>query len=329
MKPPVPSDARWSFPVKSCSKVTWREAARKSRRLQICLFLGTRLATAASSDFAGAIACQKCHAAEYAAQQESSHAVALAPSKPGQPGEWAFGAGTQAITFVSRKDADNYLEHGMTWYRKTGALGLTPGHHDAKGVPYRIFDPSAAILRCFSCHSTGQLSFSPDESIVPHELGVRCEACHGPAGEHARDPSVAHMDDPKLLTADQLNTLCGQCHRMPAAAGDATNLRNPWNARHQPLLLAASRCFRESQGKLSCVTCHSPHARLERGLAKYDAICAGCHRTARHTQSVAGQACAGCHMPRAKPQETLAFTNHRIAVYAPSDPMAPLAAARQ
>ncbi len=282
------------------------------------------LAVAAASDYTGAAVCQRCHPAEYSAQSASAHASALAPSKPPQPGEWAFGAGAQAITFVSRQDPEHYVELGQTWFRKINGFALTPGHHDRAGVPYRIFDPSAAILRCFACHSTGPLSFDANESVIPYEPGVRCEACHGPTAAHARDPKANPKPDPKQLTADDLNTLCGECHRMPAAAGDATDLHNPWNARHQPLLLAASRCFRESKGHLSCVTCHSPHAALDRRVASYDTVCRNCHSSPRHTQPVAARACADCHMPQARPGPNLAFTNHRIAVYSPDDPMSPI-----
>ena len=281
---------------------------------------------AAGSDYAGAAACQKCHPAEFADQEQSAHSSALAPSTPQQPGEWAFGAGRQATTFVKRQDADNYLELGETWYRQTKGFGLTPGHQNKEGVLYRTFDPSAAILRCFSCHSTGPVELDATEAIVPHELGVRCEACHGPAAAHAGDPVTNRMRDPTKLTPNDLNGLCGECHRMPAIAGDSTDLQNPWNARHQPLMLAASACFRT--GKLSCVTCHSPHAPLERKLSNYDHVCEHCHATVRHKERVAGTACAVCHMPRAQPLPNLSFANHRIAVYAESDAMKPISRPR-
>lgn len=282
------------------------------------------MAVAAGSDYSGAAACQKCHPANFAEQSASAHASSLKRSSATQPGEWAFGAGVQAITFVKRQDPDHYLELGETWYRKIGGFALTPGHRNRSGVLYPIFDPSAAILRCFSCHSTGPLSFSPDESIVPHEPGVRCEACHGPGAAHVRNPRQIPMRDPGRLSAEDLNRLCGECHRMPAAAGDSTDLRNPWNARHQPLLLAVSRCFRESGGRLNCLTCHSPHAPLETRLSGYDSKCQNCHVQVAHKASIAGRACAGCHMPRVRPLANLAFANHRIAVYLPSGPMIPL-----
>jgi formate-dependent nitrite reductase cytochrome c552 subunit len=132
------------------------------------------------------------------------------------------------------------------------------------------------------------------------------------------------MADPKKFTAVDLNRICGDCHRMPAAAGDATNLQNPWNARHEPLLLAASRCFRDSAGKLSCTTCHSPHAPLETRAASYDVACRSCHARAVHRIAISGRTCVSCHMPKVRPQPNLAFTNHRIAIYRASDPLSPV-----
>ena len=283
------------------------------------------LSAAAASDYAGAAACQNCHPREYASQSATAHARALQRSKPPQPGEWAFGAGLQAITFVGRADADHYVELGRSWYKRLNGMALTPGHHDAAGVRYRIFDPSAGILKCFACHSTGPVSVAPaDESIVPLEEGVRCEACHGPAAAHARDPQRSRPRNPSTLPAAEVNDLCGACHRMPAAAGSATDMRNPWNARHQPLMLALSACFLKSSGQLNCFTCHAPHAPLEARAAAYDAACAKCHAAPHHTVAIRGRACVDCHMPEVRPLPNLAFANHRIAVYSPGDPMYPV-----
>jgi len=75
-----------------------------------------------ASDYAGAAACVKCHPGEYKAQSSSAHARALAPSKSPLPGLWAFGAGVQAITFVSRLNAEIYAEEDQTWYRKLNSI---------------------------------------------------------------------------------------------------------------------------------------------------------------------------------------------------------------
>jgi len=272
-------------------------------------------AAASGRGYTGAAACKPCHPAQYAVQSATAHAGALSYSKPDQPGKWAFGAGSQAITFVSRTDRDNYREHGESWYRSLRGYALTPGHKDRAGELYRIFDPSAAILRCFSCHSTGPVALDAQEEIVPSEPGVRCEACHGPGADHVRDPKRNPVRNPKALSAAAINELCGACHRMPVPATAATDLHNPWNARHQPLLLAKSACFRKSGGRLTCFTCHAPHAPVETDLTAYNAACEDCHAAPKHSRPVAGKACASCHMPKAHPQPGLEFANHRIAVY--------------
>jgi predicted CXXCH cytochrome family protein len=83
---------------------------------------------------------------------------------------------------------------------------------------------------CIACHATaGQprhdLEADRFDTEVA-ELGVACEACHGPGGEHvrrSRDPLgryVAYAKDspdpsivnPARLPADRASMICGQCH---------------------------------------------------------------------------------------------------------------------
>jgi hypothetical protein len=185
-------------------------------------------------------------------------------------------------------------------------------------VRYPTFGPEARILRCFSCHSTGGLSLGPDFNVQPRELGVRCEACHGPGRAHAAERKP--IRNPASLSAAGINDLCGGCHRMPAPPGVATDWTEPWNVRHQPVYLAESECFERSGGKLSCLACHDPHAPLARGGDAYRAKCAGCHSSA-HAQSKTG--CVDCHMPKVSPRAPLRFTNHWIGVYGEGDRLRP------
>ena len=282
------------------------------------------LAAAHASEYAGAAACRSCHRAEFEAQATTAHAAALARSKPGQPGDWAFGAGAQAVTFVSRVDRENYLEHGESWFTRLGRFGPTPGHRVPGGVRYRIFDPSAGMLRCFSCHSTGSVSLGTDGAIQPAELGVRCEDCHGPSAGHAADPERVRPVNPARLTAAEISDLCGACHRMAMGADATPRLSDPWNARHQPLMLAASACFVRSNGGLSCLNCHRPHEPVERRASAYAGACGKCHAAPRHTAATAGHTCTECHMPAVKPAPGLSFASHRIAIYAPGDPLHPV-----
>jgi Cytochrome c554 and c-prime len=293
----------------------------------IAIFALCLVRTALAADtYAGAEACRPCHAANFAAQSNSAHARALARTTPGQHGDWAFGAGLQAITFVTKVDRDSYREDGLSWYRSLNGYGITLGQRNEQGVVFRTFDPAARFMTCFACHSTGPLSLGKDDDIVPHELGVRCEVCHGPGSAHVRDAAHNPLRTPGQLNATAMNRFCGQCHRTDSETGEElTDLRDRRNSRDQPLRLAASACFARSSGRLNCITCHDPHSELEQNVAAYDARCQSCHAKKVHRQPVIGQACASCHMPLVT-EGPVAFANHRIGVYAPGDPLMPVSA---
>lgn len=279
---------------------------------------------AGPADYARADACRPCHAANFASQSNTAHAHALAPSSPLQRGDWAFGAGLQAITFVTRMDRESYREDGLTWYRSLDGYAITLGQHDEKGVVFRTFDPAARILTCFACHSTGPLSLGEADEVVPYELGVRCEVCHGPGAAHVKDPAHNPLRTPAQLTAAAMNRFCGQCHRTDSETGEElTDLRDPRNARDQTLRLAASACFRRSSGRLNCLTCHPPHQQLDRNASSYNTRCQACHANKVHRQQVAGQACVSCHMPNIPNSPYVSFANHRIAIYSPGNPIVP------
>jgi hypothetical protein len=308
--------------------------------------------TAAESKYAGSRVCEKCHPAQSHTQSMTGHAHALSPARdhalsasftPSSmqrrppyeyrftrdfhvrvfdtkdvmdiPLEWAFGAGEQAVTFVSRIDRDWYLEHFLTFYRSTATMAATPGQNpaapktlpEAAGLVYKAIDPEEGIVRCFQCHSTGPVDTSGD-AIRPSENGVRCEACHGPGADHARN-GRAPMTNPRKMTAAALNEFCGKCHRPPAARDTRIDWDFAWSVRHQPVYLSQSACFQKSAGTLSCLSCHAPHEPLRRDDAAYNRVCGSCHAGAHPGN------CVDCHMPRVSPAPPLRFTNHWIGVY--------------
>ena len=261
------------------------------------------------------------------------------------PVEWAFGAGEQAVSFVTRVNPDWYLEHYFSYYPGAQSFAPTPGQKElpagtlplAMGLLYKTLDPETGIVACFRCHSTGPVSIGAGNEIRPAELGVRCEACHG-AGEHHRDAAAlgqmpkagSSIRNPKRMTAPEVNQFCGNCHRPPPAPGVAIDWDNAWNVRHQPVYLSQSGCFRKSAGALSCLTCHDPHEGLRKsGDAYYNGACRSCHNQAKRpprAACVAGKSsnCTGCHMPRVSPQAYLRFTNHWIGIYAEGSKLKPL-----
>lgn len=331
------------------------------------------LAAADAADFVGAEACGGCHREQFEAQTRSGHSRSLSPASEHplasrfqglearlddsfqytigraenslvfhvrhaqtarqQVIDWAFGAGQQAVTFVSKLDEDSYAELRASFYPGVG-LALTPGHQnhhptsaaEALGVRYKTFSPRSEILSCFGCHSTGTPSLGEAFAIQPAESGVRCESCHGPGRVHQERIAQGEVEaarqaigNPGRLAASAQMEFCGQCHRPPASGSDPIDWNDPWNVRHQPVYLTQSACFQKTAGGLSCMDCHDPHEPMRRDdAAFYNEKCAMCHSAGNHPPADVCRSepgCASCHMPAVEPQPELTFHNHWIGVY--------------
>lgn len=277
--------------------------------------------------YVGSKSCGMCHPEKLELQSRSAHAHALSRAPAHSPGEWAFGAGQKAITYVSRVDEESYVEHGLSYFASTQAFASTPGHKGPIDLTYPTLEPGASILRCFRCHSTGQPTLADGFTIQPAEYGVRCEACHGPGSTHVQAGGrPGTIRRPSNLNAVELNEFCGTCHRKPPATGEeiagriAVGLKfdwsDKWNTRHQPAYLSQSSCFRASKGALSCLTCHDPHGPLSHSAASYDGKCLSCHPQVRHRNALAQTSCISCHMPQVQAARQFTFTNHWIGIYA-------------
>ena len=287
---------------------------------------GTSLAgqKGGAAGYAGSAACGACHSAQLESHSKTGHAQALRRAKRSDPGpgsraQWAFGAGAKAITWVSQTGPGTIAEHGLTFYTATKSLALTPGHTSPADLIYRTFDPVATALLCFRCHSTGPIALGANFQVQPSEPGVQCEACHGPGRAHAEAGSALAIQNPKRLTAVQINALCGSCHRQASDLDDDRDWSNAWNVRHQPAYLHRAACFRNSSGALSCLSCHQAHQSLNAtATTSYDARCASCHVKNAHTTPVSARgSCVGCHMPQVAAGPNLKFTNHWIGIYDP------------
>jgi hypothetical protein len=227
------------------------------------------------------------------------------------------------------------LEHRLTYFARSGSLGVTPGQLPDDSKPGRgpvgVFQPPAETFKCFRCHTTvtsdrGQRVLDP-ATMVPN---VMCERCHGPGRAHveaarrgAGPDELAMPFGPDRWTADDQMRLCGQCHRHPDTGNPAKIRRdNPEIVRFQPVGLMQSRCYRESRGALSCVTCHDPHARVSADLGTYEAACLACHKTPPRAACPVSprDGCIGCHMPRRDSGQKVLFVDHWIGVNRGLDP---------
>jgi hypothetical protein len=93
---------------------------------------------------------------------------------------------------------------------------------------------------CQQCHATAPQPRQTEMDTKVAELGIACEACHGPCKEHVeanRDPTrryELHASDgadptivnPERLAAERASEVCGQCHGIWQAADDIESDRS-------------------------------------------------------------------------------------------------------
>ena len=190
--------------------------------------------------------------------------------------------------------------------------------------------------------------------------GIDCERCHGPGEKHmavaraGKGMSVvrAAIVNPARLSADRQREICLQCHLETTQSPLPGSLKrfdrgvfsyvpgeplanymvyfdHPTGSGRDDkfeLISAAyrmrkSKCFLESDGKMTCTGCHDPHRSLSREEAerRTNAVCAGCHEPAvaglvRAGRHPAEADCAACHMPKRRPTTAIhiAVTDHLI-----------------
>lgn len=253
----------------------------------------------------------------------------------------AFGSGDRGSTFVGQDDAGQWLELRISHYGRDSVWDVTTGHNksisgeDLKALHEfsgRILDADQ-VRRCLECHTTSPKMAQDPTGPLHADRGIGCERCHGPAGHHllAVEAQPAFPDlaiaQPRLATSEEVTALCARCH---SPIGMEVSRDDPTAIRFQGATLTWSKCYSESNGKLSCVTCHDPHRNAETSHDYYEAKCLQCH-SATETPASAEPAkpapdkpcpinpradCVSCHMPtRVNVLTHTAFTDHWIRVH--------------
>ena len=222
---------------------------------------------------------------------------------------------------------------------------------DHEGVTRRVRHECMFCHNAYAAVASEPLSYWRSQTF-PAELpeGLGCQRCHGPGLAHvdaarAEKPRAdlrASIVNPSRLPIRARNDVCYQCHMQPVVALqgirrfgrdiysfrpgqllsdyiaqiDVTERDLPRGQRfeinHHPYRLEQSRCFTESEGQLSCLTCHDPHRKVapaERA-AHYRKACMGCHATPHRAESD----CTSCHMQPRRTQDVVhvVMTDHVI-----------------
>ncbi len=244
--------------------------------------------------------------------------------------DYALGSNHQGQTYLARDATGQIRETRVSHFPSTPEWDRTIDHPDEPPdeAGFQVRPISRESLRkCLHCHATDfQAAWSLEPRPESADRGIGCERCHGPGGNHlaavkAHFPSLAIMR-PRLAAAARIQALCGECHQPPSAGMASLS-----DIRFQAPRLARSRCYQESNGRLSCVTCHDPHANAQTSAGHYIERCLECHASSA-TKAGASEkptwppcpvsplkGCLECHMPAvadAVPRSV--FTDHWIRV---------------
>src|SRR5262249_42510346 len=189
--------------------------------------------------------------------------------------------------------------------------------------------------------------------------GIDCQRCHGPGLRHIQAASSGNKQaireaivNPAQLPAERQIELCLQCHlettstRLPHSIlrfdrgafsyrpgqplsdyvlhfdqAPGTGWDDKFEIAHQAYRLRKSTCFQKSAGRLTCTTCHNPHAAMrgQAAIESYTAVCRRCHGPELEKR-IAGKKhtsapnCLECHMPKRRTDDVVhvVMTDHFI-----------------
>ncbi len=278
------------------------------------------------------------------------------------PIAWVLGSGNRARSYLYQTPAGELFQVALGWYSETRTWGMSPGFEDEGhlGVLRRV------KLECMFCHNAfpevpagSDLRWKQDTFPTDLPQGTGCQRCHGPGADHIRavlsgaDLQTIHGNivNPRKLPPEQRDSVCFQCHMLPAVAivgprrfdrpvysfrpgellsdylvhvdidEEGIERTDRFEINHHGYRFWQSRCYRESKGELACISCHDPHVKPESTAfrAEVAGICRDCHRdwSERHDATTAAgeSACVTCHMPTRRTRDVIlvTMTDHRIA----------------
>ena len=268
--------------------------------------------------------------------------------------DWIIGAGANGFGGIVQR-ADYLFETPLSFYSNVNAWALSPGYQ------YADYGFSRPILPgCTSCHSGRPQAVLDGNGKFRkpafQELAVGCENCHGPGEAHIAAASRETIVNPARLSAWLADNVCLPCHqtgdaRILHAAKDYSDFRPgstldstlsifmvPFTAQSPPqddllehyLSMRLSKCYRQSAGRLRCITCHDPHTQPTATEAPdyFRQRCLTCHTEqscsvplAERQKQKPADNCISCHMPKrdVKAISHSVLTNHRV-VRTPQEP---------
>jgi hypothetical protein len=266
---------------------------------------------------------------------------------------FAIGSGENGISFAVRR-GDYLFQAPLSYYAKSRTWNLSPGFEKAdEGFSRPIYEA------CIVCHAGRPQTVPLRDGLYRDppfaELAIACENCHGPGQLHVQErgrgtqalPDTSIVN-PARLPARLAEDICMKCHqagntrvllpgkqyadfrpgvplvRTVAIIGLAPQETDADLLQHHAAM-KLSRCYRATNGKLSCFTCHDPHQQPDTAGAPayFRGKCLTCHtsqscrlKLEARRQTTPPDNCIGCHMPQRDVENIShsALTNHRIPI---------------
>jgi len=275
--------------------------------------------------YVGSVECATCH--------EDTHGPMLAAFAKTMHRSAMADATKKPAAIVAKFDEDSpFKKEDVKYVLGTGKvyqnyldknLKVLPGKWVTKDQKWVKAEPVDGTTQCVGCHVT---NFDPAKKTWA-EMGVGCESCHGPAGEHVESMEVTDIVDLRKLDAKKLNMVCGQCHAQgtdPSGklAFSATFRPGDDLAKHFTVKAGATSGLnsqyngfiesKHAEGGMKCSSCHDTHGDKVKDVKQLKAptnkLCLGCHaQKLGETEAVksleehapgaaADTTCAACHM---------------------------------
>ncbi len=241
----------------------------------------------------------------------------------------------------------------MTFYTQDQKWDLPPGFENGGNSRFA----RTIETECMTCHNAYPKQVPGSENkYISIPQGIDCERCHGPGSLHVQEKLSGKIVDtsisadysivnPKRLSIPLQMSICQRCHTqgnavlkpgktffdfrpgmvlsdvmsvfLPRYEGDQSH----FTMASHPDRMMQSACFKESAGKMSCISCHNPHKSIEvTPAAHFNAKCQSCHpgqeecTADKAARKAKNDNCVSCHMPKSGTSDIphVTITDHWI-----------------
>ena len=201
----------------------------------LALSVAPAMAADSKKEFVGSETCRKCHAEEFKSWKTTFHSKIVQPKKGGilkdVVAKWATdgknpGPTTGNVTGAAFKLDDVHYVVGSRWKQRflvkdpqTGGMQfLNKQFNRLTGEWENYGNKNDWDSNCGTCHTTGYRILSYDEKAGKtvkneySEMGVGCEACHGPGAKHVKSKAKKDIFNPANVDIKAQSKVCGYCH---------------------------------------------------------------------------------------------------------------------